>query len=175
MIQKVMDKFKIRSVTNLILYHGSNVLVDEPKILESKKGLDFGSGFYLTSSYEQAERWAQLKTERLEKGKAIVSVFEINDDKLSSLKTITYPKADRSWLGMIVQNRRNPSYNSGYDVMIGPVADDDTVLTLKLYFRNAFTEEETLRRLLPQKLKDQYAFKTENSLSDLKFLRGDVI
>ena len=157
------------------LYHGSNILVDEPKIFESKKGLDFGTGFYLTSSYEQAKRWAELKAERLKTGKAIVSVFEIDDDKLSSLKTITYPKPDRAWLDIIVQNRKNLTHESIYDVMIGPVADDDTVLTLKLFFRNALNEDETLRRLLPQRLKDQYAFKTENSLVDLKFMRGDEL
>jgi len=46
------------------LYHGSNVVVETPRIINSDRGLDFGTGFYLTSSYEQAERWAQL-TEHL--------------------------------------------------------------------------------------------------------------
>lgn len=38
------------------LYHGSNVQVREPKILESVRTLDFGTGFYLTSDYEQAKK-----------------------------------------------------------------------------------------------------------------------
>ena len=46
------------------LYHGSNVEVREPKIIESDRKLDFGHGFYLTSSYEQAERWAVLTCRR---------------------------------------------------------------------------------------------------------------
>ena len=36
----------------IILYHGSNIEVKEPKIIESKRLLDFGTGFYLTSDYE---------------------------------------------------------------------------------------------------------------------------
>lgn len=40
----------------ITLYHGSNVAVDMPKILPNLRALDFGCGFYLTSSYAQAER-----------------------------------------------------------------------------------------------------------------------
>lgn len=42
----------------MILYHGSNVEVKSPQIIKSRKLLDFGAGFYLTSDYEQAEKWA---------------------------------------------------------------------------------------------------------------------
>ena len=40
----------------MILYHGSNVEVKNPKIIQSKRLLDFGTGFYLTSDYEQAKK-----------------------------------------------------------------------------------------------------------------------
>jgi len=43
----------------MILYHGSDVAVKDPKILTANRFLDFGEGFYTTSSYEQASRWAQ--------------------------------------------------------------------------------------------------------------------
>ena len=46
------------------LYHGSNIAVKNPSILASDRKLDFGSGFYLTSNFEQAERWAELTAER---------------------------------------------------------------------------------------------------------------
>ena len=32
----------------MILYHGSNIAVEKPKILQSDRRLDFGTGFYLT-------------------------------------------------------------------------------------------------------------------------------
>lgn len=44
----------------MLLYHGSNIEVSNPQILESDRRLDFGKWFYLTSSYEQAKRWAEL-------------------------------------------------------------------------------------------------------------------
>jgi len=37
----------------LILYHGSNVEVKQPKLIHQSRGLDFGAGFYLTSSEER--------------------------------------------------------------------------------------------------------------------------
>ena len=48
----------------MILYHGSNVEVKNPQIIDSNRALDFGKGFYLTSDVEQAKRWAVLTTER---------------------------------------------------------------------------------------------------------------
>lgn len=37
------------------LYHGSNVSVTSPEILESDRALDFGTGFYLNTDFEQAK------------------------------------------------------------------------------------------------------------------------
>lgn len=36
-------------------YHGSLEIVKEPRIIESSRTLDYGCGFYTTSSYEQAD------------------------------------------------------------------------------------------------------------------------
>lgn len=44
----------------VILYHGSNVEVRNPRIINTNKGLDFGSGFYVTSDMKQAKRWSIL-------------------------------------------------------------------------------------------------------------------
>ena len=65
------------------LYHGSNIEVKNPKIINSGRALDFGKGFYVTSDYEQARKWAISTTERREVGIPIISVYEINDEDLS--------------------------------------------------------------------------------------------
>ena len=46
------------------LYHGSTVLVTTPEIRTGAFFLDFGVGFYTTTSFEQAERWAKIKMRR---------------------------------------------------------------------------------------------------------------
>ena len=38
----------------MIIYHGSNVTVEEPKILTPNRYLDFDAGFYTTTNYDQA-------------------------------------------------------------------------------------------------------------------------
>lgn len=45
----------------MMVYHGSDVVVKKPDISHSKKKLDFGCGFYVTTVIEQAERWAKRK------------------------------------------------------------------------------------------------------------------
>ena len=42
----------------MICYHGSDTIVDIPRILEAKRPLDFGGGFYVTTSEKQARSWA---------------------------------------------------------------------------------------------------------------------
>jgi len=157
------------------LYHGSNVLITQPKIINSGKKLDFGKAFYLTTDYEQASRWAQLKTKRIGTGTAIVSIFDCESQSLDLLKTITFLKPDKKWLETVTHYRIKEGYEMDFDVIIGPVADDDTVRTIRRYFDGTYTEEETLRRLLPQKLKDQYAFKTEFALEKLTFAGSDDV
>lgn len=152
------------------LYHGSNVGVKNPKIINSNRFLDFGNGFYLTSDFEQASKWAKLITRRRKIGKSIVSVFEIEKIDFENLKILEFESADEEWLKYISKNRTSKIYDDKIDVVIGAVANDDTMPVLNLYLSGIYDEKETLKRLLPQKLKDQYAFKTEKSLKKLKFV-----
>lgn len=77
--------------------------------------------------------------------------------------------ADADWLRFVARNRTLRLDDSGCDVVVGPVANDNTMPVLNLFFSGAYTEEEALRRLLPQRLKDQYAMKTEAALAALRF------
>ena len=42
----------------MVLYHGSNMTVSEPKLVEQNRFLDFGYGFYTTTNKEQAVGFA---------------------------------------------------------------------------------------------------------------------
>ena len=69
----------------MILYHGSNIEVTKPQIIVSNRALDFGAGFYTTSSEDQAIRWAKLQALRRGKGIPTVSAYEFDDAKASQL------------------------------------------------------------------------------------------
>ena len=54
------------------LYHGSIVTVKYPSIQKGRKATDFGKGFYTTTNFEQAKKWAILKKNREQSNKAII-------------------------------------------------------------------------------------------------------
>ena len=150
------------------LYHGSNVVVEKPRLLQSDRRLDFGPGFYCTSSYDQAARWATITAKRRGEGTAIVSAYDFDEHALGDLLVLSFPTANKDWLAFVGANRRGVA-SGEWDIIIGPVANDSTMPVLKLFFANIYTEEEAIRRLLPQKLKDQYALRTQASLDLLHF------
>lgn len=153
----------------MTLYHGSNVEVRVPKLQPLVRALDFGRAFYLTSDFEQAKKWARTSVLRRGDGVPMVSVFEICDAALASLKRLHFDSPDADWLALISRNRNDGVDRLDYDVVSGPVANDNTMPVLNLYFKGAYSEEEALRRLLPQRLRDQFAFKTEKAISLLNF------
>ena len=103
----------------MILYHGSDVEVKNPKIIKSEKGRDFGCAFYLTPIKEQAERMAKRKQRMNKSDSAIVSVFEFNEKEISGLKYKLFKNPDLEWLDMIIECRTNPSFAHGYDIVEG--------------------------------------------------------
>lgn len=156
----------------MTLYHGSNVAVGTPEIRPLVRALDFGRAFYLTSSEEQAVKWAKTSTLRQGAGSPTVSVFDVDENRFDGLAVLKFQEPTVEWLQYVSKNRNQGVDDSDADVVIGPVANDNTMPVLNLYFKGAYTEEEALRRLLPQRLRDQFAFKTERSLTSLKFIES---
>jgi len=153
----------------MLLYHGSNVVVYEPKIIKSQRFLDFGAGFYMTSDFEQARKWAVRTAARREEGVATISVFELSDDYVDRLKILFFARPDRDWLRYITVHRTGNPPADDYDMVVGPVANDQAIRTVNNYLKGYFPEDVAIKLLLPQKLKDQYLFRTEKALSLLAF------
>ena len=156
-------------MSKIILYHGSNMEVCEPRIIQSKRLLDFGTGFYLTSDFEQAKKWAVRTTARREEGVPTISVFSIEECEIQKLKSLIFDAANKEWLRYISLNRTDKSADDSYDLVIGPVANDQAIRTVNNYLKGYFDEDIAIQLLLPQNLKDQYAFKTDNALSRLRY------
>ncbi len=152
------------------LYHGSNVVVTNPQIFESDRRLDFGTGFYLTTSYVQAQRWAVLMAKRRSLGEACVSIFDYDENSESVLNVLKFENANVDWIRFVSANRKKLPLQSEFDIVFGPVANDKTMSVIMLYFAGIYTEYEAIERLLPQNLEDQVVFKSEKSLRYLKFV-----
>ena len=145
----------------MILYHGSNVEVPKPMLLKAQRELDFGKGFYTTSDKEQALKWAQRTAKRLKQTTGYVTVYEIDDQYISKLRVLKFEAPNAEWLRFVSAHRKGEASDEEWDLIIGPVADDQTMPVIELYLDGAYDEDDAIKRLLPQKLKDQYTFKTE--------------
>ena len=151
----------------MLLYHGSLVIIKEPDLSFSKGRRDFGKGFYLTSSLEQAVKWAKrnMRINNLDKG--YVSIYEFDEKAL--IKTKVFSNANRDWLQFVVDNRLQKKLNNEFDLIIGPVADDQAYNTIILYEDGIIDEDYAIRKLMSEKLHDQYLFRTQKALSYLKY------
>lgn len=141
----------------------------EPILLKVQRELDFGKGFYTTSDMEQAARWAWRTAKRRGESNAFVTVYEVNEDELKNIRLLSFDSPNVEWLNLVVKNRKGEYIAENWDIISGPVADDQTAQVIDLYLEGAYDEEEAIRRFLTQRLKDQYAFKTKEALKLLIF------
>ena len=81
-----------------------------------------------------------------------------------------FESANEEWLDFVSENRSGNYNGKIYDVIYGPVADDDVYTTFALYQSGALTKEQTLETLKIKKLYDQMVFTTEKALSYLRFI-----
>ena len=153
----------------MILYHGSSIEVKKPILLKNQRELDFGKGFYTTSDLEQAARWAERTAKRRGESNAFVTVYEVNEDELKNIRLLSFDLPNVEWLNFVVKNRKGEYIAGDWDIISGPVADDQTAQVIDLYLEGAYDEEEAIRRFLTQKLKDQYTFKTKEAINLLKY------
>lgn len=151
----------------LILYHGSNVAFDQIDLSKSHNRRDFGQGFYCTVLESQAQEWAhRLYMRNFSGGEYVYQyVFHQTDD----LKIKHFNALDKEWLEFIKQNRMKGGIQHPYDVVIGPVADDNTMETVQLYMSNILTVEEAVARLRYNKVNNQVSFHTALAIQHLKY------
>ena len=144
----------------MILFHGSNVVVQNPKILKPSRLLDFGDGFYTTSSYEQARRWASRVAIRQKSGSQIINIYEYDSTEAENkLQIIKFDSPDSQWLNFVTVCRSGKDLNLIYDIAAGPVANDNVYATIQLYETGLLSETETITRLKVEKIFNQVLLK----------------
>ncbi|MDR3236558.1 MAG: DUF3990 domain-containing protein [Prevotellaceae bacterium] len=152
------------------LYHGATAGVETPDLQQCRPATDFGQAFYTTTSFEQAAKWAKIKQLRSHAGKAVVSVFEFDENILHSneYKVQFFEKATQEWLAFVVGNRRGAKQET-FDFVTGPVANDSLYATILLYEQGLLSADAAIERLKVQALFDQLSFNTEKALRNLTF------
>ena len=143
------------------LYHSSNMVVQQPDAYHSRKFLDFGCGFYLTSIYDQAVRYAQRFKRRGQQ--AWLNTYEFTLDNETQWTIIRFEAYDAQWLDFVAQCRDGKEVGD-YDMVIGGIANDRVILTLDRYFANEISQEEALGLLRFEKPNIQYCIRSERML-----------
>lgn len=156
------------------LYHGSTVEVRKPSLRYGRKRTDFGQGFYTTTLPEQAEHWAQIKRERANTGRAVVSVYEIDDQllKLPDLKVREFIGVDESWLYFVAECRKKNALSHNFDLVFGPVANDNVFATVNQFENGLLNAEAAIAQLKAYKTYDQLSFHTERVIGELRFVES---
>ena len=155
----------------MILYHGSNLTVSEPRLVEQNRFLDFGYGFYTTTNKVQAIGSAEKVTRRRREGIETVSIYEFDEElAFSECSLLRFDNPDAAWLDFVSENRSGGYQGEKYDLIFGPVANDDVYTTFTLYAAGVLTREQTLEALKVKKLYNQLVFTTEKALSYLKYI-----
>ena len=116
-----------------IIYHGSNVEVSKPRILQNGFYKDFGYGFYCTNMKRQAKRWAMTR-----RGKTVVNYYKYISDK--NQKILSFPEMSDEWLDFIIDCRAGKTHD--YDIVIGAMADDQIYNYISDYMEGSITREQ---------------------------------
>ena len=168
------------------LYHGSNIAIDNINLAMCRPYKDFGQGFYLTDIEKQAEKMA-IRVARIYGEKPIVNIYEIEDNfkDLKNLKIKDFGiQTTEEWARFVMNNRSRAftdmknvlcNKDNKYDIVIGPVADDNMALLFRQYENEIIDFETLVKGMIYKETSSQYSFHTENSVKLLrKVMSKDV-
>lgn len=151
------------------LYHGSIDIVAAPEIREPNRTLDYGKGFYLTSSAQQAEAWGRRKLKD-DITLGYVNTYEYDEDMEAMFETLVFELPDEAWLDFVMANRMNPDFKHNYDIVKGPVANDRVYASFALYEAGLLDKHELINELRAYKLVNQTLIHTERALESVKWI-----
>lgn len=156
------------------LYHGSIERVEIPEIRVPNRTLDYGAGFYLTSSRQQATNWVRRKF----KGEVLqgwLNVYEYDTEAEVALSVLSFDMPDERWLDFVMNNRMNKDFSHDYDIVKGPVANDRVYASFALYEAGILSKQTLISELKTYKLVNQILLHTEIALKAIRFVGAELI
>jgi hypothetical protein len=155
------------------VYHGSDVKVETIDLSKCRIGTDFGRGFYVTKFFKQAEVIA-ARVASWHDTNSVVTEFEFNEYAFEDqdFKVLRFDGYTNEWLDFIVKNRAsiNSKLMHDYDIVEGPVANDDIAARIYDYLNGDVTKEKFIEELRFKKPMHQICFCTTASLQMLSLV-----
>lgn len=125
--------------------------------------------FYTTILEDQAKEWAYRLSLREKTDKYYV--YQYTFEESTAYRVKRFDSLDQEWLEFIRQNRSAGGLQHSYDIVIGPVADDNTMETVQLYITGILSADEAVERLRYNRVNNQISFHTEKALQSLRLVR----
>ena len=158
------------------IYHGSIEKVEKPEIRISKhRTLDYGYGFYTTTSYSQSRDWVKRRMDNANVQKGFVNIYNFDEKALKYLKCLIFDSPTEKWVDFVMSNRTQKGFEHEYDIVYGPVANDRVYASFALYEGGLIDKQTLISELKTYKLIDQYLFHTEKALEFIHFIDVEEI
>lgn len=156
------------------LYHGSYIEIDHIDLSKSRPFKDFGRAFYLSADEQQAWERAYAAI-ALWGGEPYVTRFAFDERLMASdeIKVLVFEGYTEEWADFIFANRerRKPAFHHDFDIVYGPIANDNVGEQVALFKGGYISKERFLEKLKHMRgITFQYAFCTELAISKLKKL-----
>lgn len=167
----------------MIIFHGSNTIIEKPIYRAGKPYNDYGLGFYCTESLEMAKEWGVgVNTD------GYANCYEIDINGLKIFNLIDQNYCILHWLAILLENRtfeiaaplalegkeyllKNfmPDYKN-YDIMIGYRADDSYFSFAEDFLNGTISYRQLTNAMKLGKLGLQFVLKSKEAFARLKFL-----
>lgn len=154
------------------IYHGSLDVVKTPEIRKPNRTLDYGIGFYTTSSYDQAVSWVKRRMAESKSDIGYINIYEYDQKEENNLNILFFDEPSDDWVDFVMSNRTIKNFTHNYDLVYGPVANDRVYAAFALYEGRLIDKEMLIKELKTYKLVDQFLFHTEHSLKLLSFIEA---
>jgi hypothetical protein len=163
----------------MILYHGSNIEIETIDLSKCRPFKDFGKGFYTTLLLKQAWAMARRTVKLYSEGTPCITEFFLDsavlEDSRFSIKR--FDKPDLEWARFVINNRNHNFSDTSdsecntdgkYDVVTGPVANDDITALMNIYLAGILSNEALTKELTYRELSDQISFHTVRTVTCLR-------
>ena len=153
----------------MLLYHGSNMVIEEIDLAKSRPNKDFGKAFYLSADRKQAEEMAKFKV-LTSGGEETVTVFEFDELHLQDLSIKRFESYSEEWAEFVYNNRdEKQDFRHDYDLVFGPIANDTVGVQIRDLRERKISMKRFLKKLEYYKgITFQYAFCTPSAIAKLK-------
>ena len=174
-------------MSELHLFHGSSVIIEQSIFGRGRSYNDYGKGFYCTESLELAKEWACNSDSD---GFTNEYLLETEDLKVLNLNSAEYNILH--WLCLLMQHRRvrisSPVAQRGkeylqrnfsidlkhYDAIIGYRADDSYFAFARAFLSNEISHDQLSRAMQLGKLGEQFMLKSKRAFDCIRFVGYEI-